>query len=260
VNRVRKIELKGKRGLDCMRSAGRVVGEILGKIQEEIRAGISTKYLDNLAHRLMVEKGAVPAFLGYRGYPACICTSINEEVVHGIPKEAVKLKEGDILSVDIGVVLNGYVGDMAATFGVGNISEEKKKLLEVTDNALFEGIARMQPGNRLGDLSNAIQTYVESRGYGVVRDFVGHGIGRNLHEEPQVPNFGPKNTGVTLEEGLVLAVEPMVTQGGWQVKVLNDGWTVVTKDRKPSAHFEHMIAVTGHGPEILTDVFKWKNP
>ncbi len=217
-----------------------------------VAPGVDTKALDVLAEKWIRAAGAVPTFLGYRGYTACICASINEEVVHGIPHPKKVLKEGDIVSIDVGVTYDGFVGDTAATFPVGKISQERQALLDVTRQSLEKGIAAARVGNRLGDISHAIQAQAESRGYGVVRDFVGHGIGRQMHEEPAVPNYGSPGTGLRLEAGLVLALEPMITAGDWRVRVLDDGWTVVSVDGSLSAHFEHTVAVTQDGPQILT--------
>jgi methionyl aminopeptidase len=221
----------------------------LGKI---LRAGMATKDLDREGERMIREAGALPTFLGYRGYPASVCVSINEEVVHGIPSPRRTIKSGDLVSLDLGVTLEGFIGDTASTFAVEEISGEDKRLLEAGRQALHDGIERMRPGRRLGDVSNAIQTRAEAAGFGVVRDYVGHGVGRRMHEEPSVSNVGPAGTGLRLESGLVLALEPMITAGTWKVKVQPDGWTVVTQDGRRAAHFEHTVAVTDDGPEILT--------
>lgn len=248
----RQIELKSERDLDRMRRAGRLAGRVLKEVSAAVKPGASTKDLDRLAEKLIRDAGAIPTFLGYRGYRATICASVNEEVVHGIPSSKRILEEGDIVGIDVGVTLDGFVGDTAVSVPVGRVSAEKHALLEATRISLEKGIEQARPGNRLGDISNAIQAYAESRGFGVVRDFVGHGIGRQMHEEPAVPNYGPPRTGLRLEAGLVLALEPMLTAGHWKVRVLDDGWTVVTEDGKPSAHFEHTVAVTAAGPEVLT--------
>jgi methionyl aminopeptidase len=235
-----------------LREANQFVAGILRALGEEIRPGVSTETLDRLAERLIKKAGGKPAFKGYRGYPKTICTSINEQVVHGIPSATVILKEGDIVSIDVGIVYKGYVGDTAATFPVGEISEEKERLISVTRQSLYEGIKQARAGNRLSDVSHAVQSHVESNGFSVVRDFVGHGIGQKMHEDPQVPNFGQPHMGPRLEAGMVLAIEPMVNAGTSEVMVLEDGWTAVTKDGRPSAHFEHSIALTDGEAEILS--------
>lgn len=248
----RRIELKSEKDLERMRRAGRLAGQVLREVSRTVAPGVNTKALDVLAEKWIRAAGAIPTFLGYRGYTACICASVNEEVVHGIPHPKKVLKEGDIVSIDVGVTYDGFVGDTAATFAVGKISPERQALLDVTRQSLEKGIAAARVGNRLGDVSHAIQAQAESRGYGVVRDFVGHGIGRQMHEEPAVPNYGSPGTGLRLEAGLVLALEPMITAGDWRVRVLDDGWTVVSVDGSLSAHFEHTVAVTEDGPQILT--------
>lgn len=250
----RKIELKSPADLERMRRAGRLAGQVLAEVGRAVKPGVSTKDLDRLAEKFIRAAGGVPTFLGYLGYPASICASINDEVVHGIPNAKRILREGDVVGIDVGATLEGFVGDTAATFPVGRISAENETLLNTTREALERGIAATRVGNRLGDVSSAIQAVAEARGYGVVRDFVGHGIGRNMHEEPSVPNYGTPGTGIRLDVGLVIALEPMVNAGTWKVRKLDDGWTVVTEDGKPSAHFEHTVAVTEAGPEILTRV------
>lgn len=246
------ISLKSKREVEIMREGGKILAEVLSELSRYVKPGLRTMDIDRKAAALIGEKGGEPAFKGYRGYPAHICTSINEEVVHGIPSER-KLKEGDILSVDVGVKYKGYYTDAARTWPIGSVSEKVREMIRVTRASLYEaGLEKMKPGFRLGDLSHAIQEYVESRGYGVVRDFVGHGIGRNIHEEPQVPNFGSAGRGLKLEPGLVIAVEPMVTEGHYDVLILEDEWTVVTCDRKLASHHEDTIAITEEGPELLT--------
>jgi len=234
-----------------MRRAGRIVAEALALLAERIRPGITTAELDALAHRFIVGHDATPSFKGYRGFPASLCVSINEEVVHGIPGQRV-LREGDIVSLDVGAIYHGYHGDAAITVGVGKIGEEAQRLLEVTKGALAAGIAAARAGNRVGDISWAIQNYVESRGYGVVREYTGHGIGSQMHEDPQIPNFGQPRRGPLLRPGMTFALEPMVTIGDGRTRVLSDNWTVVTLDGQLSAHFEHTIAVTEDEPEILT--------
>jgi len=213
--------------------------------------GVTTRELDQITEDVILARGALPAFKGYRGYPASLCASINEQVVHGIPNQR-RLEQGDIVSLDVGASLNGYFGDAAITLPVGTVDPEAEHLLKVTEQALTLGIEQARKGNRLFDISFAVQSWVESHGFSVVRDFVGHGIGKSLHEEPQIPNFGAPHQGPRLEEGMVFALEPMVNEGTYEVKILSDGWTVVTADRKRSAHFEHTIAVTDSDPEILT--------
>jgi len=234
-----------------MAEACRLVAEVLEGIKKIVAPGVTTKELDEFAESFILSKGARPAFKGYRGYPASVCTSINEQVVHGIPSST-RLREGDIISLDIGVYYRGFYGDAAVTLPVGRINGRAEKLLAVTEKALEAGIDKAVPGNRLHDISSAIQTCVEAEGFSVVRNFVGHGIGRELHEEPQIPNFGRAGEGPRLREGMTLAIEPMVNAGGWEVVILNDGWTAVTKDRSLSAHFEHTVAITKKGHDILT--------
>ena len=246
------IEIKTHHELEKMKVAGRVVGEILQKLSEIIKPGITTKDIDEFSEKYIRSLKMTPAFLGYRGYPASACVSINDEVVHGIPNASRVLKSGDIVSVDMGVIYEGYYGDAAKTYAVGSISDTAKQLLKVTEISLQKGIEQILPGNRLGDISYAVQKAVEDAGFSVVRDFVGHGIGRAMHEEPPIPNFGKAGTGVKLLPGMVLAVEPMVNEGGYEVNILNDDWTVVTRDGSLSAHFEHTIAITENGHEILT--------
>lgn len=250
----RQIELKSPADLERMRRAGRLAAQVLEAVGRAVAPGVTTKDLDRLAEKKIRDAGGVPTFLGYRGYTASLCASINEEVVHGIPHPKRVLREGDIVGIDVGATLDGFVGDTAATFAVGRISEEAERLLQTTQESLAQGIAAARVGNRLGDVSAAIQRAAESKGYSVVRDFVGHGIGRNMHEEPSVPNYGTAGTGLRLEAGLVIALEPMVNAGTWRVNVLKDGWTVVTEDNRLSAHFEHTVAVTDAGPEVLTQV------
>lgn len=245
------IILKSDREIEKISVACRVVVGALKELKKEIRAGITTEELDRIAEEYILSKGAKPAFKGYRGYPATLCTSINEEVVHGIPSKR-RLAEGDIISLDLGAIHDGYYGDAALTIGVGKISREAERLVKITEESLYRGIEEAQPGKRLGDISWAIQSHVESAGFSVVFDFVGHGIGKNLHEEPQVPNFGVSGQGPRLKEGMVLAIEPMVNMGGAATRILDDNWTAVTKDGSLSAHSEHTVAITGKGPMILT--------
>jgi len=245
------VTLRSAREIEAMRRSGKVTAKVLTDIMHAVRPGVSTRDLDRIAEEGIRGLGGVPTFMGYHGYPASICASVNAEVVHGIPGDYV-LQEGDLLSIDIGTTLDGYVSDTAVTVPVGAISEEAQRLLDVTQESLMLGIAAMQAGNHLGDIGAAVQAHAEKHGYGVVRELVGHGVGTAMHEEPQVPNYGRRGTGMELRPGLVLAVEPMITQGDYRVKILKDGWTVVTADGKLAAHFEHTIAVTQDGPKILT--------
>jgi methionyl aminopeptidase len=245
------IVLKSEDEIKRMAESCRIVAEVLEGIQKIVAPGISSSELDAFAETYIRSKGARPAFKGYRGYPATLCTSVNEQVVHGIPSSA-KLKDGNIISIDVGVHYKGFYGDAAVTLPVGAVSKETKKLLRVTEKALEAGIEKTVKGNRLSDVSAEIQQCVESEGFSVVRNFVGHGIGRELHEEPQIPNYGKPGQGPQLVQGMTLAIEPMVNAGGWEVDILNDGWTAVTKDSSLSAHFEHTVAVTKNGFEILT--------
>ncbi|MBN1471688.1 MAG: type I methionyl aminopeptidase [Syntrophaceae bacterium] len=237
--------------IEKARASNRIVAEVLSRLREKIRAGVKTKDLDKFAEEIAEKRGAKPAFKGYRGYPHSLCISINEEVVHGMPSKRV-LREGDIVGLDFGIYYQGFYGDSAITLPVGKVAEKALRLMQVTEQSLYAGIEQATEGNRLGDVSVAVQNMVESAGFSVVRDFVGHGIGRNLHEEPQIPNFGEKGRGIELKKGMILAIEPMVNEGEYNVKVLPDGWTVVTKDGSLSAHFEHSIAITENGPDILS--------
>lgn len=246
------IVCKSAAELQRMRVANALVADVLAELASEVRPGVTTLDLDRLAEQRVRAAGAVPAFKGYRGYPATLCASVNEEVVHGIPSAERRLNEGDIVSLDMGVLVDGYYGDSAVTVGVGRISEEAARLLKVTEEALYRGIDAARTGGRLSDIGHAIQAWVEEHGLSVVREFVGHGIGTRLHEEPQIPNYGQPGRGPRLSEGMVLAIEPMVNLGRAGVKVLPDGWTAVTKDGSLSAHFEHTVAITAEGPEILT--------
>ncbi len=227
------------------------MAEVLEGIRKNISAGVTTRELDEFAESFIRSKGAKPAFKGYRGYPSSVCASVNEQVVHGIPS-SVKLKGGDIVSLDIGVYYKGFYGDAALTLPVGKISGKARKLLAVTEESLQVGIKKAVTGNRLSDISFAIQNHVEPEGFSVVKNFVGHGIGRELHEEPQIPNFGKPGQGPELMPGMTLAIEPMVNEGGWEISILNDGWTAVTKDQSLSAHFEHTVAITRNGHDVLT--------
>jgi methionyl aminopeptidase len=234
-----------------MKSAGRIVADVLRELSAMVEPGVTTLDLDRAAERMIRDAGAIPTFKGYYGYPASICTSVNEEVVHGIPGKR-RLREGDIIGIDCGATYGGYVGDSALTVPVGRVSDELQRLMRATRQSLYAAIDQCVVGNRLGDVGHAVQSYVERLGYSVVRNYCGHGIGRAMHEEPQVPNYGDPRTGKGLREGWVLAIEPMINQGNHDVKVLSDGWTVVTLDKLPSAHFEHTVAITEAGPEILT--------
>jgi methionyl aminopeptidase len=238
--------------LEKMHRAGLIVWDALEQMRAMVKPGISTKELDEFAEAFTVEHHARPAFKGYRGYPGSVCTSINQEVVHGIPSSSRRVREGDILSMDFGVELDGYFGDAALTVPVGKVAPAREKLLRVTRESLEHAIDKVRPGNRLGDVSAAVQQWVEGNGYSVVREFVGHGIGTKMHEEPQVPNYGKAGQGPRLQKGMVLAIEPMVNSGGPGVRVLDDDWTAVTTDGSDSAHFEHTVAVTENGPWILT--------
>jgi len=246
------INLKSKREIEIMRKAGRLLAETLDLLEDNIKPGLSTLELDKIAEKAIIARRSRPAFKGYQGYPATICASINGEVVHGIPSSKRFLQEGDIISVDIGLFFEGYYSDMARTFPVGKVSETAIKLCEVTEESLYCGISECRKGNKLGDVGAAVEEKALEHGFNVVRDWVGHGIGKNLHELPSVPNHGPRGSRMELVNGLVIAIEPMVNEGTGDVKVLKDGWTVVTKDGKLSAHFEHTVAIVDGEPEILT--------
>ena len=246
------ITLKTPAELEVMRKAGRIVSELLRLLEKEARPGVSTQRLDEIAEEFIRSQGAEPAFKGYYGFPASICASVNEEVVHGIPGSRI-LKEGDVAGIDVGVKLQGFFSDAARTFAIGRVDAESQKLIEVTREAMDAGIAQAIAGARLSDISSAIQQVAESKGLSVVRQFVGHGIGRNLHEEPQVPNYGKPGRGPTLQVGMALAIEPMLNLGSHEVEILKDGWTVVTKDRKRSGHFEQTVFVGEQKAEIVTE-------
>ena len=245
------IILKSSGELESMKRAGSLVAKTIALLKDAVRPGITTAELDGLAEDVIRNHGGIPAFKGYHGFPGSICSSVNEQVVHGIPGIR-KLKSGDIISIDIGTIIEGFYGDAAVTLPVGEISDEAKRLLIITEGSLMAGIEQAKAGNRLSDISNAVQTFVEGNGFSIVRDYVGHGIGRSMHEDPQIPNYGPPGRGPRLEPGMVLAIEPMVNAGGYRVETLEDNWTVVTADRSLSAHFEHTVAVTENGPVILT--------
>ena len=242
---------KSKTEIEKMRSAGRIVAAVLQKLTSMVQPGITTRDLDEEANRMICDAGAIPTFMGYNGYPASICTSVNDEVVHGIPGKR-KLRDGDIVGIDCGATHMGYVGDAAVTVPVGKIGEDLSRLLTATNESLYAAIDKCRIGNRLGDVCNAVQAYVEPLGYSVVQNYCGHGVGRAMHEEPQVPNYGKPGTGHYLREGWVIAIEPMINLGRHETRQLSDGWTVVTLDGRPSAHFEHTVAITEAGPEILT--------
>jgi len=246
------ISIKSKKAIEIMEVAGRIVGETLNLIEKNIRVGISTAELDRIAEDYIRSCGAIPSFKGYGGFPSTICASVNEVIVHGFPRENAILKDGDIISVDVGAIYRGYHGDAARTFPVGNVSEDKLRLIEVTKQCFFEGLKHAIPGNRLGDISHAIQVHAEKNGYSVVRELVGHGIGRDLHEDPNVPNFGYAGFGPELKVGMCLAIEPMINIGKKEVVFEKNGWEVRTKDRKCSAHYENTIAFTEDGVKILT--------
>ena len=242
---------KTPREIDIMREAGKIVALTHQELKKHIAPGITTKELDQIAEKTILKYGAMPSFKGYNGFPGSICASVNEELVHGIPGKR-KLQEGDIISIDIGAKYNGYHGDSAWTYPVGNISESVQKLLDVTEKSLYLGLEQVKPGERLSNISHAVQTHAEENGFSIVREYVGHGIGQDLHEDPQIPHYGPPNRGPRLKPGMVICVEPMVNQGRRYVKTLSDDWTVVTVDGKWCAHFEHTIALTEAGYEILT--------
>jgi methionyl aminopeptidase len=245
------ITIKSTREIEIMRRSGKITSKTLEMLIASVKPGMTTAHVDKMAEDSIRSMGGIPTFIGYHGYPSTICASVNEEVVHGMPGSRV-LNDGDLLSIDIGTTLDGYVSDSAVTIAIGNVSLEAKRLMRVTQECLMFGIAQMKRGNRLSDIGHAVQTHAEKNGYGVVRDLVGHGIGTKMHEEPQVPNYGTPGQGPELRVGLCLAIEPMITEGTWQVETLQDGWTVVTADGKLAAHFEHTIAIMDDGPRILT--------
>ncbi len=246
------IVLKSEREIKQMLEACKISAEALKVAGEAVAPGVSTWEIDRIARRFIESKGAKPTFLNYNGFPAAVCISINDEVIHGIPDKAHILKSGDIVSIDLGACINGYTGDTAATFACGEVSAEAKRLMETTEASLYEGIAKAVPGGRLGDVGSAIQVYCEERGYSVVRDYTGHGVGASLHEDPAVPNYGTPGRGARLVPGMTIAIEPMINQGKAAVKTLPNGWTVKTTDGKLSAHFEHTVAITSSGPLIMT--------
>jgi methionyl aminopeptidase len=251
------ISLKSPREIEIMRRANVIVAEVLQELKARVAPDVTTLELDAIAEELTLKKKAVPAFKGYsvggRVYPRCLCASINEEIVHGIPSSR-PLREGDIIGLDYGVIYDGFYGDSAITVGIGKVSEDAQRLLDVTEQSLYRGIQELQEGKRLGDLGSAVQRFAESAGFSVVRAFVGHGIGKKLHEEPPVPNYGEPDRGLRLKEGMVLAIEPMVNAGSYEVEIKEDGWTAVTKDGSLAAHFEHSVAITKNGPYILSQL------
>lgn len=246
------ITIKSSREITLMREAGRIVALAHQEVKKHLKPGITTKQIDEIVENTIRSNNAIPSFKGYGGFPGSACTSVNEQVVHGIPSKKVVLKNGDIIGIDIGAIYKGYHGDSAWSYGVGTISDDAQKLLNVTEQSLYEGLKMAKAGNRLTDISHAIQTYAESFGYSVVREFVGHGVGKNLHEDPQIPNFGPPGRGTLLKAGMTFAIEPMINEGRKEVKVLKDNWTAVTVDKKLSAHFEHSVLITEDDCIILT--------
>ncbi|MCZ6536231.1 MAG: type I methionyl aminopeptidase [Chloroflexi bacterium] len=247
------ITIKSPQELEAMRRAGAIVAETIATLEEAVHPGITTSQLDQIAYRVIRERGGQPTFKGYRGFPASICASVNEEIVHGIPSDRI-LNEGDLIKVDVGATIDGFIGDSAVTVGVGKISKEAQKLIDVTRQCLEEGIKAAVDGARTGDIGAVVEEYATARDFSVVREYVGHGVGRFLHEDPQVPNYGPAGRGAQLRQGMALAIEPMVNVGGWETKLLDDHWTVVTADGSLSAHFEHTIAITDGEAEVLTRI------
>ena len=246
------IRVKSKAEIDCMRESGKITRDVLDYLGSKIKVGMTTKELDKLAYDYIISSGATPSFLGYNGFPASICSSIDDVVVHGIPSDNQFIKEGQILSIDVGVIYNGWQGDAARTFLVGKVSEEKQNLVKVTEECFFNAIRNLRDGSPIGDIGYYVQSHAESHGYGVVRALTGHGIGRDMHEDPSVPNYGKKGTGIRLREGVALAIEPMINAGSYKVMFMPDGWTVKTIDGKPSAHYENTVVITENGVEILT--------
>lgn len=246
--------------IEEMGRSGRLSAKVLREVGARVKPGVSTAELDRIAEMIIRMEGGIPAFKGYGGFPGSICASVNDQIVHGIPSNSVILQEGDILSIDTGAIVKGWVGDNAWTYPVGKISPEKKRLLEVTEQCMWAGIEAARPGNHLGDIGHAIQEIAERAGYGVVREYVGHGVGRDMHEDPNVPNYGRKHTGIKLEPGMVIAIEPMINIGTYKTKVMSDGWLVCTRDGKPSAHFEKTVAITEDGPRVLTTEPDYRRP
>ena len=246
------ISIKTEEQIACMRESGKITRDVLNLIGNSIKVGMTTKELDKIAYDYIKSCGATPSFLGYGGYPASICASIDDMVVHGIPSDNKVIKDGQIVSIDVGVIYNGWQGDAARTFMVGSVSEEKKKLVKVTEECFFKAIENLTDGTPLGNIGYNVQTHAEANGFSVVRALVGHGIGREMHEDPSVPNYGKRGTGIRLKKGMALAIEPMINMGTYQVDFMPDGWTVLTRDRLPSAHYENTIVITDNGVEILT--------
>lgn len=246
------ITIKNESQLACMRESGKITRDVLNLIGQSIKPGMTTQQLDKIANDYIKSCGATPSFLGYSGYPASICASVDNIVVHGIPSDNVVIKEGQIISIDVGVLYNGWQGDAARTFMVGEVSKDKKKLVEVTEQCFFKAVENLRDGTPLGDIGYYVQTHAESNGFSVVRALVGHGIGREMHEDPSVPNYGKKGTGIRLKKGMTIAIEPMINMGTYQVDFLSDGWSVSTRDKLPSAHYENTVAITDNGVEILT--------
>jgi len=247
------ISIKTAQEIAILRDAGKILAEIVEDLKRSLKEGITTGEVDQVAEKLIRQRGVVPAFKGYRDFSGCVCISVNEEVVHRVPGNRL-LRAGDIVSLDVGIIYKEYYSDTALTVGIGTIRDALKKLLDVTGQSLEKGIEQARAGNHLSDISHAIQTYVEANHFSIVRDFVGHGIGKSLHEDPEIQNFGPAHNGPILKEGMVFAIEPMVNMGTWQTRILDDGWTVATRDGQPSAHFEHTVAIAARGPEILTRI------
>ena len=246
------ITVKTNEQISLMRESGKLTRDVLDLIGRSIKVGMTTKDLDKIAYDFIRSNGAIPSFLGYSGYPASICASVDQMVVHGIPSEDVVIKEGQLVSIDVGVILNGWHGDAARTFMVGEVSEQKRKLVKTTEECFFKAVENLRDGTPLGDIGYHVQTHAEANGFSVVRALVGHGIGREMHEDPSVPNYGKKGTGIRLKKGMTIAIEPMINMGTHQVDFLSDGWSVVTRDRLPSAHYENTVAITDNGVEILT--------
>ncbi len=246
------INIKTDEQIACMRESGKITRDVLNLLGKSIKVGMTTKELDKIAYDYIKSCGAIPSFLGYAGYPASICASIDDMVVHGIPSDDRVIKDGQLVSIDVGVIYNGWHGDAARTFMVGSVSEEKRKLVKVTEECFFKAIENLANGSPLGDIGHRVQTHAEENGFSVVRALVGHGIGREMHEDPSVPNYGRKGTGIRLKKGMVIAIEPMINMGTYQVDFMPDGWTVLTRDRLPSAHYENTVVITDNGVEILT--------
>lgn len=246
------IKIKSNREIDLMRKSGMILANLRKELEKHLKEGISTKELDDIAYNYIISHGGTPSFKGYYGFEGSICASVNEVVVHGVPSKDVILKNGDIITLDLGVIYQGYHSDSAWTYAIGEVKQEVLDLMKATEESLFIGLAEIKPGKRIGDIGYAIQEFIRPLKYGIVRDFTGHGIGTSLHEDPVIPNYGMKDRGDLIEEGMVLCIEPMITLGSHKVKILKDGWTTVTKDNKPAAHYEHMVVVTKTGYEILT--------